>query len=321
MSEAQEKGIRYFPIALFASVMGVSGLAMSMRLVENIYGWNNVTSNTIVVIATLMFLANIIIFFYRLVKFPEDVKQDFNHPVKMNFFGAISISLLLLGTLYFDMHAGLSFYTWLIGALVQFFLTLAILSKLIWKHEFQLGHFNPAWFIPIVGNIVVPLAGVHHAAMWINWMFFGIGIVFSVIYYTIFIHRIYFSPPFPVKLMPTYFILLAPPGIGFIAYIKMTGEYDMFAYVLIGFALYLGFLFLFQLHRFFTIPFFVSWWAFIFPSAAVTNAVIHFQQHIGGTVLEIICHLQVGGLITLTVYVFYKTVELFLKRKLCVKEG
>lgn len=320
MSDAQEKGLRYFPIALFASVMGVSGLALSLRLVESIYEFNNIVSNIVVVIATLMFLVNITIFFYRLINFSEDVVKDFNHPVKMNFFGAISISLLLLGALYYDMHEGLSYITWLLGAIVQFFLTLAILSRLIWQHEFQLGNFNPAWFIPIVGNIVVPLAGVYHATEWINWMFFGIGIVFSVIYYTIFIQRVYFAPPIPVKLTPTYFILLAPPGIGFIAYIKLTEQFDMFAYVLIGFALYIGFLFLFQLRRFFTIPFFISWWAFIFPSAAITNAIIHFQQHIGGTVLEIIFHLQVGGLITLTVYVFAKTVGLIMQRKLCIKE-
>src|SRR5690625_2339913 len=168
----EEKGLRYFPIAVFASVMGVSGLAMSIRLIENIYELNRVFSNIIIAIASLMFLVNITMFFYRFINFSEDVQKDFNHPVRMNFFGAISISLLLLGTLYYEINEGLSFYTWLLGALFQFILTLAILSKLIWKHEFQLGQFNPAWFIPIVGNIVVPLSGVYHANDWINWTFF-----------------------------------------------------------------------------------------------------------------------------------------------------
>lgn len=320
MAVAKERGLRYFPIALFASVMGVSGLAMSLRLIENIYDFNRITSNTVVIIATLMFLINIVIFLYRFINFREDVIKDFNHPVKMNFFGAISISLLLLGTLFYEMNESLSFYTWLIGAIAQFLLTIAILSKLIWKHEFQLGHFNPAWFIPIVGNIVVPLAGVYHAAEWINWMFFGIGVMFSIVYYTIFIQRIYFQPPIPLKLTPTFFILLAPPGIGFVAYVKMMEQIDVFAYILIGFAIYLGVLFLFQLKRFFTIPFFISWWAFLFPSAAVTNAVIHLQQHVGGFVLEIIYHLQLGGLIVLTIYLFAKTIGLMLQRKLCIKE-
>lgn len=317
---SQEKGIRYFPIALFASVMGVSGLAMSLRMIENVYEVTNVTSNVVMGLATLMFLVNITMFLYRFINYREDVKVDFNHPVRMNFFGAISISLLLLGTLYYEINTGLSFIVWLIGAIFQFLLTLAVLSRLIWKHEFKLGQFNPAWFIPIVGNIVVPLAGVYHAAEWVNWVFFSIGVVFSIIYFTIFMNRIYFQPTPPIKLMPTFFILLAPPGIGFVSYVKLTDSVDVFAYIMFGLAFYLGLLFLYQIRRFLSIPFFISWWAFLFPSAAVTNATIYLHEYTGETILAYVYHAQVGGLIVLTIYLFIKTIGLLTKGKLCVKE-
>lgn len=316
----EEKGIRYFPIALFASVMGVSGLAMSLRMIENVYEVTNVASNVMMIIASLMFLVNITMFFYRFINYRGDVKVDFNHPVRMNFFAAISISMLLLGTLFYDVNNGLSFVVWLLGTILQFTLTLAILSKLIWKHEFKLGQFNPAWFIPIVGNIVVPLAGVYHAPDWFNWTFFSVGVVFSIIYFTIFMNRIFFQPAPPVKLMPTFFILLAPPGIGFVSYVKLTGQIDIFAYIMFGLAFYLGLLFLYQIRRFLSIPFFISWWAFLFPSAAVTNATIYLHNYIGGTTLSIIYHLQVAGLIVLTIYLFAKTIGLVSKGKLCMKE-
>lgn len=316
----KEKGIRYFPIALFASVMGVSGLAISIRLIENVYEVTNIASNIVIILASLMFLVNIVILFYRLINYKADVQVDFNHPVRMNFFGAISISLLLLGMLYYDVNVSLSFYTWIAGALLQFILTLAILSKLIWKHEFQLGQFNPAWFIPIVGNIVVPLAGVYHASDWLNWTFFSVGVVFSIIYFTIFMNRIFFQPAPPEKLLPTFFILLAPPGIGFVSYVKMTGEINIFAYIMFGLAFYLGLLFLYQIRRFLSIPFFISWWAFLFPSAAVTNATIYLHNYTGEPILSYIYHLQVVGLIALTIYLFAKTIELLVKGQLCLKE-
>lgn len=316
----KEKGIRYFPIALFASVMGVSGLAISIRLIENVYEVTNIASNIVIILASLMFLVNIVILFYRLINYKADVQVDFNHPVRMNFFGAISISLLLLGMLYYDVNVSLSFYTWIAGALLQFILTLAILSKLIWKHEFQLGQFNPAWFIPIVGNIVVPLAGVYHASDWLNWTFFSVGVVFSIIYFTIFMNRIFFQPAPPAKLLPTFFILLAPPGIGFVSYVKMTGEINIFAYIMFGLAFYLGLLFLYQIRRFLSIPFFISWWAFLFPSAAVTNATIYLHNYTGEPILSYIYHLQVVGLIALTIYLFAKTIELLVKGQLCLKE-
>lgn len=315
-----EKGLQYFPIALFASVMGVSGVALSIRLMEGMYNVSHIASGILLILATIMFIVNAVMLTYRYVRFRENVIQDFNHPVRMNFFGAISISLLLLATLYYDVHAGLSFSVWLIGAVVQFILTLAILSKLIWKHEFQLAQFNPSWFIPIVGNIVVPLAGVYHASELINWIFFSIGIIFSIIYFTIFTNRIIFKPAPPVKLMPTFFILLAPPGIGFVSYVKLTGEIDIFAYIMFGFAFYLGMLFIYQIRRFLKIPFFISWWAFLFPSAAVTNATIHLFVHTEEAWLGWIFHVQIIGLIVLTIYLFVRTIGLVAKKQLCLKE-
>lgn len=316
----QEKGLRYFPIALFASVMGVSGFAMSIRLIEQVYEFPRLTSNIIMIVASFMFILNIVMFFYRLINFREDVVKDFNHPVRMHFFGAISISLLLLGALYYDINMTLSFYVWLAGAMVQFLLTLVMLTKLIWVHEFKLAQFNPTWFIPIVGNIVVPIVGVHHASPMINWMFFGIGIVFSIIYFTIFINRIFFQPALPRKLTPTLFILLAPPGIGVVSYVRMTGEVDIFALIMFGFAFYLGLLFIFQIRRYMTTPFFISWWAFLFPSAAVTNATILMHEHTGEMFLLWIYHIQIVGLIGLTVYLLMKTIAIATKGQLCVKE-
>ena len=316
----QEKGIRYFPIALFASVMGVSGLAMSLRLVENVYGFSQTSSNIVTSLASLMFLVNIAILFYRLLHHRDAVKKDFNHPVRMNFFAAISISLLLLGTLYYELNEAISLYTWMTGTALQFILTLVILSALIWERELQLGQFNPAWFIPIVGNIVVPLAGVYHAPEWLNWMFFGIGVLFSIIYFTIFMNRIYFQPAPPVKLLPTFFILLAPPGIGFVSYVKLTGQVDVFAYIMFGIAFYLGLLFIYQIRRFMTIPFFISWWAFLFPSAAVTNATIYLHEFTQSAFLAVIYHIQVAGLIVLTLYLFARTIGLAVKGQLCLKE-
>lgn len=316
----QERGIKYFPIALFASVMGVSGVALSVRLFESIYEIGNGFSGFLTLLATLMFLVNITMLFYRLARHIDLVKIDFNHPVRMNFFGAITISLLLLATLYYEINETLSFIVWLIGAAGHFILTLSILSKLIWKHEFQLAQFNPAWFIPIVGNIVVPLAGVYHASVLINWIFFSIGILFSIFYYTIFMNRIFFQAPPPVKLVPTFFILLAPPGIGFVSYVKLTGEVDIIAYIMFGFAFYLGMLLLVQLRRFLTIPFFLSWWAYLFPNAAVTNATYHLYAHTNEAWVNWIYHIQLLGLLVLTVYLFAKTFGLLMQKRLCIKE-
>lgn len=316
----EERGIRYFPIGLFASVMGFSGLSIAMKQVESLYHWDHIVSTVILIITSLLFIFYISVFLYRLIQYWDDVIQDFNHPIKMNFFAAISISLLLLAASFLEISNMLSFFLWIIGALLQITLTFVILSRLIWIYAFKIEQFNPTWFIPIVGNIVVPIAGSAHVPEDINWLFFSVGLFFSIVYYAIFFVRAFFYDQIPVKLLPSFFILMAPPAVGFISYLKMTGNFDSFSYILFGTAFFIGLLLFFQLKRFFAIPFFVTWWAFLFPSAAMTIATGQVFMHTNKVFYEWLFILQVLGLFVLAVYLSWRTIELIFKRKLCVKE-
>jgi tellurite resistance protein len=85
----------------------------------------------------------------------------------------------------------------------------------------------------------------------------------------------------PQKLLPTFFILIAPPAVGFLSYIKLTGSLDTFALLLYNFALFLTLLLFSQLPRFIGLPFFMSWWAYSFPLAAISIASM-VMSHITG---------------------------------------
>lgn len=306
----KEQGIRYVPIMLFASVMGLAGMTISFQLAETLYGLHSIFSTILLIITLILFIINSFVLVYRILFYFKDVEADFKHPVKMNFYGTISISLLLLGVLFYGVNDSISFAIWLAGVIMQIGLTLIILSNVIWDVSFKLPQFNPTWFIPIVGNIVVPLAGVHHASATINWIFFSIGIVFTFIYLTIFINRIFFQSPLPKMLTPSYFILLAPLGIGVVSYMNLVGQVDAFVYILYGTAFYLGLLFIFQFRRFIRLPFFLSSWAYLFPTAAVTNATIYMYNETGDVFFSWLIPIQLVGLVVLTIYLLIKTTKL-----------
>lgn len=318
---AQQRGMRYFPIALFASVMGYSGVTIAVRHAESLYGWNHAMSGLLLLFTSLLFIVNASVFIWRLIRHRRDVMHDFNHPVKMNFFAAISISLLLLAAAYFEISRPASCILWALGAFIQIGLTFMMLTKLLWESSFQLTHYNPAWFIPIVGNIVVPLGGTFHASPDINWFFFSAGTLFSIIYMTIFFKRVFFHPPLPQKLWPTLFILMAPPAIGFVSYTNLAGKVDVFAYMLYGTAFFIGLWLIFQIKRLFSTPFFVSWWAFLFPSAAMTIATVKMYTETGNIAYAWLFNAQVIGLIVLAIYLLWQTVRLAIKRTLCVKDS
>lgn len=315
----KERGLRYFPIALFASVMGLAGTTFAVKQYEAMYGLMSLVSTILFILTILIFIIVLGIFLYRLIKYPGDIKAELNHPVKMNFFGAIAISFLMVGLIFIDVNETISLVIWAIGAIIQLVLTLFLLTGLMWKESLTIEQFNPVWFIPIVGNLVVPLAGVHHVGIEINIFYFSLGIVFSIIYYTLFMNRMFFKGPLPAMLRPTVFILLAPPAIGFMSYVKIFEEANAFAYILYGFAFYLGLLFIYQIRHYLKVPFFVSWWAMLFPTAAVTNATFMMYELTGLVYLKWLIHLQIIGLIALAIYLLVRTIGLYLKKELCVK--
>ena|GEM_PF-3316996 len=75
--------------------------------------------------------------------------------------------------------------------------------------------------------MLVPVAGVPLGYTDISWFFFSIGILFWGMLLTIIFYRVLFDNPLEERLMPTLFILIAPPAVGFIAYTRLTGERAM----------------------------------------------------------------------------------------------
>jgi tellurite resistance protein len=124
----------------------------------------------------------------------------------------------------------------------------------------------------VVGNILVPIVGVEHGQTEISWFFFSVGFVFWLVLQTIIFNRVIFHHPLPEKMIPTLFILIAPPAVGFIAYVKLTGGVDNFARLLYYFALFIVLLLIALYRQFCSIQFYLSWWAYSFPVAAITIA-------------------------------------------------
>ena len=150
-------------------------------------------------------------------------------------------------------------------------LTLAILTVWVQQQKFEITHMVPVWFIPVVGNILVPLAGVIHAPQEVSWFFFS-GAWCSGWSCRPCSSTASSSITPCRRALPTFFILLAPPAVGFVAYVKLNGDVDNFAFVLYYFGLFLFLFLLVQIPMLRRARFYLSWWAYSFPVAAITIA-------------------------------------------------
>ena len=188
-------------------------------------------------------------------------------------------------------------------------------------HEhFKILHINPAWFIPAVGNVLVPIAGMAHGFTEVSWFFFSIGIIFWIILFTILFNRVLFHDPLQEKLIPTFFILIAPPAVGFISYMKLTGELDSFAHILYYVGLFLTLLLFSQFRRFMKLPFFLSWWAYSFPIAAITIASFLMYERSGKELFVFIATILLLILFFIIALLVKKTYKAVNMEKICVEE-
>lgn len=204
--------------------------------------------------------------------------------------------------------------------MLQTIFIFVLVSLWIRHTNFEIHHINPAWFMPVVGAIMVPIAGVEQGFKELSWIFFAIGFVLWIVLFTIVFYRIIFHAPLPERLVPTLFILFAPPAIGFISYFKLTGSFDPFARILFYFALFLFFLILFQVPLFRKIKFYLSWWAYSFPLAAITVSVILMYRITKNIFYQWFAIGLAGILSILVFFLATRTIYEISRKNLCVEE-
>lgn len=276
---SEHSRLQHLPIALFAMVMGLSGLTLVWQKSATMLPLSPAIGQGLLVLTGGLFTVLLLAYALKAVRYRDAVRAELDHPVKLSFFPTISISLILLGTATRHSLPDLSIVLWGIGAALHLVLTLFIVNRWMHHEHFQIIHINPAWFIPAVGNILIPIAGMTHGQVSISWFFFSIGLVFWIILLTIIFYRVIFHDPLPGRLLPTLFILVAPPAVGFIAYEGMVGDIDPFSRILFNTALFMTLLLVTQVRRFAALSFFLSFWAYSFPLAAMTiAAMVYYQQ-------------------------------------------
>lgn len=280
--------LAYLPVALFGSVMGLTGLALAWRLAHATLGSPEWIGTALTVIALLAFVAMSAGYVVKFVAGPAAVLAEFAHPVAGKLFGTPMISLLLVPMLLADVNLALARALWLPGAVGMTLLAWHVVTG--WLRTPQApAAASPVWIVPVVGMLDVPLAlpALQWAAPLHGMMVFGlaVGLAFAVPIWTLVLTRLLFQEPLPAGQQPALMLLVAPFGVGFSSYVTTTGAVDGFAA-----GLYMAMLFVLAVllphlrHLGRCNTFKVSWWAVSFPLAASALAALRYASHAPGPV-------------------------------------
>lgn len=316
-----EPRLAHLPITFFAIVMGLAGLSLAWLRAGAILGAPALVGE---VLFWLAFALDVVVFAAygaKLVRYPAAVRHELHHPVRLAFVPTSTISLLLLATAGQEIAPGLAEGLWWVGTVGQLVLTLYVITAWISRPTFSPQHVNPAWFIPVVGLVIVPLAGVRFAPVEISQFFYSVGVLFWVAMLPMVLNRLFVHEhALPNQLLPTLAVLIAPPAVALLSWLKLTGEAGVLGESFFHVAVFFGLIFAAQVGRLHKIPFFLSWWAYSFPLAALSVATTAMAGERGGLALEIGSWVLVVTVSALVALLLTQTTVAMARRRICVPE-
>lgn len=302
--------VQFLPVNLFASVMGISGLALAWRQASKLFGASLVIADIIGIIAVLAFIILSIAYISKWVLYPHKVKAEFTHPIMGNFFGTITIAILLLSSVLGTYSHLLGQVVWIIGTVTTLVLCFIIVTRLL-NGNIEHGHAVPAWLIPGVGTLDIAVAGGSMPFPWaheVNLISLAIGGIVALIFLTMILSRLIHHAPMHAGLTPSMLIMIAPFEVGFLGYVNFEQRIDQFASILYYFGLFLFIVLFFKVFKK-SIPFGASWWGVSFPLAALSNAALQYAMFVNSWLLIVISAIILVLLNIVLVILFIRTLK------------
>lgn len=306
----RRRRLEYLPVGLFGSVMGLTGLSVAWRLAHARYGAPVVVADAVGAVAVMAFVVVGIGYAVKAATAPDAVRAEFHHPIAGNLFGTILISLLLLPIVLAPVALRVAQAMWTVGAVGMVVFAWLIVTRWMSDRQ-QVAHATPAWIIPVVGLLDIPLAlptlglpSMHGLMVFA----LAVGLFFAVPLFTLIVSRLIFDAPMPDALLPSLLILIAPFAVGYSTYVLTVGHPDLFADALYMLTLFMLAVLLGRLRKLRSCcPFRVAWWAVSFPLAASAIAGLRFAAAEPGLVPDAIAiallalaTIAIGGLLVRT---------------------
>ena len=205
--------------AWFVPAMGWTGLGLSWaRAIQGLGEPAHLVALACASLASLMLVGVGLGMALRWRVHPAPFWADAGHPVKHTFWSALPIGMVLLAALWISLthvtHVAMTLW-WGVGALGELATTLWVIAR--WLRPKAAGGtplsaLTPVIFLPLVGNLLVPWAGVPLGHLTWSSVQMGLGLLLWPVGFTLLWVRLRRFGPLPAHMTPTWFILVVPPS-------------------------------------------------------------------------------------------------------------
>lgn len=265
--------LQHLGLIWFVLVMGLSGLTLAWAQASAVLG--DTAGGVARVLggsAAALFAVLLLLSAWRLLRWPNSLRLEWMHPVRYVFAATVPVSLILLATVAVVLTGESAAWDllWQVGATAQGLLTVAVLWRWLRMPLARWMGVTPALLVPVVGNVLVPLAGVRLGHADWAWLQAATGAALWPVVLALLVLRVRRLGLWPDRMRPSVFVLVAPPSV--IGLDLMVWQVGLVPAVLCW-ALALGCLgwALTQLPRCFDQPFGMPMWSLSFPMAAFAS--------------------------------------------------
>ena len=268
------------PASFFGIVLGLVGLGDCWRAASRAWGLPHTMDKLVMACAFGVWLLLLVLYVGKWVWAREEALAELRHPVQSCFVGLVGVATLLAAVAIAPQAKSLALTLFVVGAVLQGGYGLWFVGRQ-WQGEREPSTATPALYLPTVaGNFVTSFVAGYFGYVELGALFFGAGLLSWLALESLLLYRLSFLA-MPPPLRPTLGILLAPPVVGCVGYLFLTGgvagaKPDLFAQVLLGYGLLQLLLLLRVLPWILKQPFGASYWAFSFGVTALAFDAIVF---------------------------------------------
>ena len=264
--------LAHVPVSIFTITMGLLGSSLALRAASPVLGLTANVHLGVLALSTIALLALSITYTLKFFTKREMVLNEWRHPIRVGQFPTFPISLLLLAAGLLPLWPELARLIWIIATILQVISSAAVVGSWMSDRTFQYSHLTPGWFVPVVGNAIVPIAGAKLGYYEVSWVCFSAGVVLWIALLPVVFGRLIFNEPMPSRMVPTLMVLAAPPAVACIAWFNLVGQFDYVCHFFLSVGIVFAILVITQLPSLRKMQFSVASWALSFPLAALTTA-------------------------------------------------
>ena len=278
--------VQHLVLGWFSMVLGLCGLSLAWHRAKPWLGdlaWT--LSLAIGTLAAVIFVILLLANTWRVFHFSSAVLEDLMHPVRHVFVAAVPTSMVLVATVMVTLFgpSALADGLWMSGSVTLLVATVWVVHR--WLHVGRSPAafwptMTPALFIPVVGNVLPPLAGVPLGHEVWSAAQFGMAVLLWPVALTLVLVRIGMVGLWPERLLATTFIMIAPPALVGLSG-ALLGAPILLVHMAWGVALFFTLLSMTLFRRSLSQPFGIALWSMSFPLSGFAALSLRIVPDVG----------------------------------------